>query len=136
RDGMIHAFCAHAKTGTQSAPGTCYGLNPGAEIWAIMPASVMVAMAAAYTANPTKPDFSGINVGGAMRVADAYDNFGGSSSKGWRTVLVYGTRKGSSYAACPNCGAVGAIDISDPNPTNKNSSGFNFLWEKTSSDIS
>jgi hypothetical protein len=127
RDGMLHAFCAHDKGGSQASPGLCYGYDPGAELWAIIPPAILRAMGAAYLASPTQPDFSGINVGGVMRVADANDAFPVGQPKSWRTILVYGTRNGGG-------GAVGALDISAPSLANKDRAGFQFLWEKTSSD--
>ncbi|MFI5291123.1 MAG: hypothetical protein ACHQ17_15790, partial [Polyangia bacterium] len=114
RDGLLHAFCAQA---------TCYSTYvAGDELWAFIPPSEKTAMDAARTAS----DWSSINVGGTIRVGDFYDVFGytGSTSlnaKGYRTILVMGTRE---------TGAVFALDISNPDPSKVNQDGFRLLWNQ------
>jgi hypothetical protein len=123
RDGMLHAVCVAAKGGTIGAPGTCYGKNPGAELWAIIPPTVLSQMATAYTSN----DWSNINVGGTIRVADVFDYLVPSSptTRAWKTVLMVGLRSAP---------AVAAFDISNPDPGLYNSDDFRFLWEANASN--
>jgi hypothetical protein len=123
RDGMLHAFCVMASGGSARAPGSCYGKPPGAELWAIVPPSVLSAMAAAQA----RDDWSGIDVGGVIRVGDVLDAFDPTqpTTKVWRTTLLYGTRGG----------AVGAINITDPDPAQLNvNASFHFLWEDTAAN--
>ena len=115
RDGMLHAFCV--APGSADATGKCYGVYArGEEIWAVIPPGVQRAMVTANTTN----DWSKINVGGTVRVADLQDTFTGETSAGYRTILIVGSR---------DLGFVDAFDISNPNPTNINTDGFRYLWE-------
>lgn len=113
RDGMLHAFCVTPEAGEK----LCYGtFAPGDEIWALIPPGVKAQMDAARLAS----DWSQIDVGGVVRVADMEDDFAGTSSKGFRTVLIVGTRES---------GHVFALDVSNPNPNSYNQDGFKLLWE-------
>jgi hypothetical protein len=118
RDGMLHAICVAPGPGDTA----CYGrYQPGAEIWAIIPASVKSQMDAALVAG----DWSQVNVGGAVRVADVVDTFNGSGSPtSARTVLLVGTRES---------GSVLALDVSNPLPssTTVNADGFKILFESS-----
>jgi hypothetical protein len=114
RDGMLHAFCVAPEAGATQ----CYGSYPvGSEIWAFIPPGVKAQMDAARLAG----DWSRVNIGGALRVADMQDAFGGSASPVYRTVLIGATR---------DSGHVFALDISNPNPANANQPGFQLLWEQ------
>jgi hypothetical protein len=115
RDGMLHAFCV--APGSTDTNGKCYNTYArGEEIWAIIPPGIQNAM---ITANASG-DWSKINLGGAIRVADLNDTFTGESTTGNRTILIVGTR---------DLGYVDAFDISNPKPGNQNTDGFRFLWE-------
>ncbi len=115
RDGMLHAFCV--APGSADVSGRCYGIYArGEEIWAIVPPGVQSAMIAANTSG----DWSKVNVGGSVRVADLKDSFTGETSTGFRTVLIVGSR---------DLGYIDAFDVSNPNPANINTDGFRFLWE-------
>ena len=87
---MIHAFCSHAKSGTQASAGTCYGQNPGTELWAVYPVSVLQNMVKAYSTH----DWSSVAVDGVMRVADVLDAYDPASTnaKSWKTVILFGTK--------------------------------------------
>ena len=115
RDGMLHAFCVAPATGSSD----CYGYAAGQEIWAIIPPGIKAKMDTAYN-NGSNMDWSSVNVGGVIRVADMTDKFAGSSSAVTRTILIVGMH---------DSGYVDALDISDPNPANVNKDGFRFLWE-------
>jgi hypothetical protein len=117
-DGMIHAVCVAAKTGTTGAPGTCYGASPGAELFAFIPPQTMKDMYGAYL----NKDWSRIKVDGVMRVADVFDTLNTATPgvKVWDTVLIAGTR---------DSGAALAFVISDPDPANLNTDKFRMLWE-------
>ena len=80
RDGMLHAFCVAPATGQSD----CYGFAAGEEIWAIIPPGMKAKMDTAYN-NGTNMDWSTVNVGGAIRVADMTDKFANSSSAVTRT---------------------------------------------------
>ena len=128
RDGFIHAVCVHDKGTTGSNCFTNWA--PGEEIFAVMPPSILTAMGTQYNKGTTSADYSQINVGGTMRVADVKENFG-SGTRSWKTILLYGTRKGGG-------GAVGALEVSYPDPgsglnakTSGDAAGLNFLWEST-----
>lgn len=121
RDGMLHAFCVAPATGQSD----CYGFAKGEEIWAIIPPGMKSKMIAAYNGG-TNMDWSAVNVGGAIRVADMSDKFGGSASAVTRTILIVGMH---------DTGYVDALDISDPNPANVNQDGFRFLWENDGTHV-
>jgi hypothetical protein len=121
RDGMLHAFCVAPAAGQSS----CYGFSAGQEIWAIIPPGMKAKMTAAYNGG-TNMDWSRVNIGGAIRVADLKDKFGGSASAVTRTILMVGMH---------DTGYIDALDISDPNPTNVNQDGFRFLWENDGTHV-
>ena len=121
RDGMLHAFCVTPATGQSD----CYGFAPGEEIWAIIPPGMKTKMTAAYNGG-TSMDWSTVNVGGAIRVADMSDKFGTATSAVTRTILIVGMH---------DSGYVDALDISDPNPANVNQDGFRFLWENDGTHV-
>ncbi|HXU70527.1 MAG TPA: hypothetical protein VN947_14415 [Polyangia bacterium] len=121
RDGMLHAFCVTPGTGST----TCYGAAPGEEIWAIIPPGMRSKMTTAYNGG-SNMDWSAVNVGGAIRVADMSDKFGGASAAVTRTILIVGMH---------DSGYVDALDISNPDPSNVNSDGFRFLWENDGTNV-
>src|SRR6185312_15839728 len=121
RDGMLHAFCVTPGTGST----TCYGAAPGEEIWAIIPPGMRSKMTTAYNGG-SNMDWSMVNVGGAIRVADMSDKFGGASAAVTRTILIVGMH---------DSGYVDALDISNPDPSNVNSDGFRFLWENDGTNV-
>jgi hypothetical protein len=121
RDGMLHAFCVAPGTGST----TCYGAAAGEEIWAIIPPGVKKLMDSAYNAGGAM-DWSRVNIGGAIRVADMQDKFGGSSTAVTRTILIVGMH---------DSGYVDALDISNPDPSNVNQDGFRFLWENDGTHV-
>lgn len=121
RDGMLHAFCVAPAAGQSG----CYGFAAGEEIWAIVPPGMKAKMTAAYNGG-SNMDWSKINVGGAIRVADMKDKFGGVSAAVTRTILIVGMH---------DTGYVDALDISDPNPSNVNQDGFRFLWENDGTHV-
>ncbi len=110
RDGMLHAFCVSTS---------CYGKNAGDEIWAMITPGMKALMTSAYNGG-TNMDWSKVNLGGIIRVADVKDDFEGHTGV-YRTVLIVGAH---------DYGYVDAIDISDPDPSNINKDGFSFLWEQ------
>ena len=71
-------------------------------------------------------DWSQINVGGAIRVADMSDKFASSATAITRTILIVGMH---------DTGYVDALDISDPNPAKVNQDGFRFLWENDGTHV-
>jgi hypothetical protein len=115
--------CVSAKGATTSSVGQCYGKNPGNELWAVIPPSVLTQMATAYTQN----DWSSINVGGTIRVADVFDYLtsGSTTSKSWKTMLIVGTRKLAS---------VDAFDVTNPDPGVVNQADFRLLWEDSATN--
>ncbi|MCA1663437.1 MAG: hypothetical protein LC659_04065, partial [Myxococcales bacterium] len=115
RDGMLHAFCVEPASGQTD----CYGFAAGEEIWAIIPPGMKAKMDSAYNNGGTM-DWSTVNVGGAIRVADMTDKYAGSLTAVTRTILIVGMH---------DSGYVDALDITDPNPAKVNSDGFRFLWE-------
>jgi hypothetical protein len=115
RDGMLHAFCVGG------AGGKCYGKNPGEEIWAVITPGMRKLLNDAYNGG-SQMDWSRVNLGGIIRVADIQDSWGGSA--GYRTVLLVGSH---------DSGYVEALDISDPDPARLNQPGFSFLWEQDGS---
>jgi hypothetical protein len=121
RDGMLHAFCVAPATGTTS----CYGAAAGEEIWAIIPPGMKKKMDSAYNGG-SNMDWSQVNVGGAIRVADLSDKFASSTSAINRTILIVGMH---------DTGYVDALDITDPNPTKLNQDGFRFLWENDGTQV-
>ena len=121
RDGMLHAFCVAPASGQSD----CYGFAAGEEIWAIIPPGVKAKMDTAYNNGGTM-DWSTVNVGGAIRVADLSDKFANSSGAITRTILIVGTH---------DSGYVDALDISDPNPSKVNQDGFRFLWENDGTHV-
>ena len=121
RDGMLHAFCVAPASGATD----CYGFAAGEEIWAIIPPGMKAKMDTAYNGG-TNMDWSTVNVGGAIRVADLADKFAGSSTAITRTILIVGMH---------DSGYVDAFDISDPNPANFNSDGFRLLWENDGTHV-
>jgi hypothetical protein len=111
RDGMLHAFCADT-TGSG-----CYGIARGNEVWAFIPKAVKSVLDTAVT----NSDFSQVNVGGLLHAIDASDTWNGAAPASYKTVLIGGTREGSS---------IFALDVSDPNPANVNTDGkLKLLWE-------
>jgi hypothetical protein len=121
RDGMLHAFCVAPGIGST----TCYGAAAGEEIWAIIPPGIKKLMDSAYNGGGTM-DWSRVNVGGAIRVADMQDKFGGSATAVTRTILIVGMH---------DSGYVDALDISNPDPSNVNQDGFRFLWENDGTHV-
>ncbi len=121
RDGMLHAFCVAPATGQTS----CYGFAAGQEIWAIIPPGMKAKMTTAYNGG-SNMDWSTVNVGGVIRVADMTDKFANSSSAITRTILIVGMH---------DSGYVDALDISDPNPAKVNQDGFRFLWENDGTHV-
>ncbi|MCU1281223.1 MAG: Type fimbrial biosis protein PilY1 [bacterium] len=121
RDGMLHAFCVAPGSGST----TCYGAAAGEEIWAIIPPGIKKVMDSAYNSG-SNMDWSRVNVGGAIRVADMKDTFGGVASAVTRTVLIVGMH---------DSGYVDALDISNPDPSNVNQDGFRFLWENDGTHV-
>jgi hypothetical protein len=121
RDGMLHAFCV------QPGPGKtdCYGAAAGEEIWAVIPPGMKAKMTAAYNGG-TNMDWSSVNVGGAIRVADMTDKFANAATAVSRTILIVGMH---------DSGYVDALDITDPNPSNVNNDGFRFLWENDGTHV-
>jgi hypothetical protein len=117
RDGMLHAFCVEPGP----ASTTCYGKDPGEEIWAVILPGMKKVMDTAYNGGGTM-DWSKVNVGGFIRVADVKDTW--NSVTGYRTILLVGMH---------DSGYIDALDISDPNPANLNTTGFSFLWENDGS---
>jgi hypothetical protein len=117
RDGMLHAFCVQPPSGSSR----CYGLAaPGEELWAIITPGALARLRDAYNGGSAM-DWSHVNMGGAVRVADIKDTFEGQS--GYRTVLLVGAH---------DAGFVDAIDISSPDPgqlLNGSAIGFAMLWE-------
>jgi hypothetical protein len=121
RDGMLHAFCVTPPSGSS----TCYGTNVGEEIWAIIPPGQKKLMDKAYNGG-SNMDWSQVNVGGAIRVADMKDTFGGASQPVVRTILLVGMH---------DSGYVDALDITNPDPANVNKAGFQFLWENDGTHV-
>ena len=124
RDGMLHAFCVTPPPGSTQ----CYGVNVGEEIWAVIPPGAKKAMDAAYNGG-SNMDWSKVNVGGAIRVADMSDRFEGSAAAVARTILLVGT--GSPGAP----GYIDALDITNPDPSLVNQAGFSFLWENDGTHV-
>jgi hypothetical protein len=122
RDGMLHCICVKPADGQSD----CYGYNPGDEIWALIPPGVRSQMDSAYAAK----DWSTVNVGGVVRVADLNDAFpsngAATTSKSFRTVLLVGTRV---------IGTVFALDISNPDPANINKDGFQLMWSNDGTSV-
>lgn len=121
RDGMLHAFCVAPATGQTD----CYGFAAGQEIWAIIPPGMKARMDLAYNDGRTM-DWSTVNVGGAIRVADLSDKLAGSTTAVTRTILIVGMH---------DSGYIDALDITDPNPTKVNQDGFRFLWENDGTHV-
>jgi hypothetical protein len=124
RDGMLHAVCVVAEASASACSGSgttpcCYSTYaPGHEIWAFIPPGVKAQLDTAVSAN----DFSKINVGGVVRVADVQDKFNGpGNAADFRTILLVGTRES---------GHVVALDVSNPDPTKPNQDGFKLLWQQ------
>jgi len=138
RDGMVHAICVRASgqaltsfaDGTTSyAAGTCYGRAPGEEVWAILPRPSHRIMP---NANAALSDWSAVNAGGVMRVADININPTGAPS--WRTVLFFTTRSASATVN----DSVTALDISDPDPLyigQTSPVSLAVLWENDGTDV-
>jgi len=132
RDGLLHALCVTPSTQsltsavngtTVYAANTCYGRARGEEVWALLP---RVAHRMMPTTNPSLQDWSSVNVGGSMRVADI--NLTPTAAATWRTVLFFTTRSASASVR----DSVSAIDISDPDPLNIGATtptSLKLLWE-------
>jgi hypothetical protein len=122
RDGMLHAVCVAPASGATD----CYGFQPGQEIWALIPAGEKALMDIALAAG----DWSKVNVGGTVRVADMFGTFpsngSATTSPSYRTILLVGTR---------GSGHVVALDISNPDPANLNKDGFQLMWEQDGTDV-
>jgi hypothetical protein len=96
-DGMLHAVCA-------STGGPCD--LPGRELWAYLPRTSLSTVR-----------YNTARVDGSPRVLDAYGDFTGSGTKGWRTILMFQTGWGDTSSA-DRLPAVYALDVSDPtNPS-------------------
>lgn len=125
RDGLLHAFCA-APPG-----GACYGgYAPGEEVWAVL----LPGQRAQLDDAVDQSDFSTVNLGGVIRVADVSDTFpaatptssNSAAAPEGRTVLLVGAR---------SMGRVTALDISAPNPQSPNQPGFQVLWDSDGTNV-
>jgi hypothetical protein len=120
QDGMVHAICVAAKTGTPASPGTCYGASAGEEVFAFIPPRTLLQIMRAYSLK----DWSALTVDGVMRVADVFDylDITAPTTKVWQTVLLFGTRDSA---------AVDALVVSNPDPATANwdTNNLRMLWE-------
>src|SRR5262249_61906457 len=105
RDCSLHLLCVPPSTQsltsavngtTVYAANTCYGRARGEEVWALLP---RVAHRMMPTTNPSLQDWSSVNVGGSMRVADI--NLTPTAAATWRTVLFFTTRSASAPVPDP-----------------------------------
>ena len=106
-DGMLHAICGQPG-GTTVSQTTSVCPSAGTELWAFAPRQQL----------PLLPSNSQ-RVDGSVHVIDAYGDFTtmtGTSSKSWKTILVFqtGFSKAAAAPAAAAYGATYALDVTDP----------------------